>query len=105
MTDKAPTPPTINNESSNPSRICTVEVNRTSEYRLDRATITSYFLTTTNKMKKISDDAPEMIKTCMFDNPDASSPPCAEAICAKENENNNVRINIQYRIPLPNNLP
>ena len=105
MTDKAPTPPTINNESSNPSRICTVEVNRTSEYRLDRATITSYFLTTTNKMKKTSDDAPEMIRTCIFDNPDDSSPPCAEAICAKENENNNVGINIQRRMYKPNNIP
>ena len=105
VTDKAPTPPTINNESSNPSRICTVEVNRTREYRLDRAKITSYFLTTTNKMKKTSDEAPEMIRTCIFDNPGDSSPPCAEAICAKENENKNARINIQWRISERNNFP
>lgn len=84
MTDNAPTPPTISNESSNPSRICTVEVNRTSEYRLDRATMTSYFFTTANRMKKKSDDAPEIIRTCIFENPDDSSPPCAEAICVKE---------------------
>ena len=105
MTDKAPTPPTINNESSNPSRICTVEVNRTSEYRLDRARITSYFLTTTNKMKKTIDEALEMIRTCIFDNPGDSSPPCAEAICAKENENKNARINIQWRMSERTNLP
>ena len=104
MPVKAPTPPTINNESSNPSRICTVEVNRTSEYRLDRAKITSYFLMTTNKMKKARDDAPEMIRTCMLDSPDDSSPPCAEAICAKENENKNARINIQWRMSVPTNL-
>ena len=56
-------------------------------------------------MKKTSDDAPEMIRTCIFDNPDDSSPPCAEAICAKENENNNVGINIQRRMYKPNNIP
>ena len=123
MTDKAPTPPTINNESSNPSRICTVEVNRTREYRLDRAIITSYFLTTTNKMKKTSDEVAEMIRTCIFDNlgdssisdnpgdssisdnPGGSSTSCAEAICAKENKNKNARIIILWRMSNLNNLP
>jgi len=46
--------------------------------------MTSYFFTTANRMKKKSDDAPEIIRTCIFENPDDSSPPCAEAICVKE---------------------
>ena len=49
-------------------------------------------------MKKTSDEATEMIRTCIFDNPGDASPPCAEAICAKENENKNARINIQWRM-------
>ena len=48
--------------------------------------VTSYFLTTTNQNEKdranLSDEATEMIRS----------------ICAKENENKNARINIQWRM-------
>lgn len=47
------------------------------------------------------DDVPDIIRTCIFDNPDDSSPPCAEAICAKEIENSKVRTKIPLRMSYP----